>query len=211
MTVRTLQQLARDSHDTLAQITNPDTLDRARARIQMTIKAFYDDEPSEPVQALGDLVADVFHEARARGLGLEAVLEHAKRIFEGEVADWDTPETRDPVTTIRAQVVPEDLASDAHAGARRLLEQESPLQQTPWISRLVTDVVDLTLTLVTPHLEATEIPRTMWRCTECGESGDFDEAAMSSPGVRLKHLHGRGPFDPLEPLEIFTPDPKENP
>ncbi len=89
MTVRTLQQLARDSHDTLAQITNPDTLDRARARIQMTIKAFYDDEPSEPVQALGDLVADIFREVQARGLDLEAVLERAMRIYEGEVADWD--------------------------------------------------------------------------------------------------------------------------
>ncbi|WP_426990821.1 hypothetical protein [Pseudarthrobacter sp. Y6] len=48
--------------------------------------------------------------------------------------------------------VPENLKIEIMARARTAQQNASPMQQPPWLARLVADVVQTTLDLVEPHL-----------------------------------------------------------
>jgi hypothetical protein len=51
--------------------------------------------------------------------------------------------------------VPENLKIEIMARARTAQQSASPMQQPPWLARLVADVVQTTLDLVEPHLHHT--------------------------------------------------------
>ncbi|KIA72725.1 hypothetical protein ANMWB30_24930 [Arthrobacter sp. MWB30] len=66
--------------------------------------------------------------------------------------------------------LPENVQNDIHLQACLAYQQASPLQQAPWITRLVSTVVDTTLDLVEPHLRPTDNP--ILEVHELGEDGD---------------------------------------
>lgn len=88
MTVRTVTEIARDMGDTLHASTEVDTLTRVRTRMALIFAGVYDDEPSEPDQAIRDLLTDVIHEARARGVDMDEAYERALWMQREEQAEW---------------------------------------------------------------------------------------------------------------------------
>ena len=48
--------------------------------------------------------------------------------------------------------VPENLKIEIMARARTAQQNASPMQQPPWLARLVADVVKTTLDMIEPHL-----------------------------------------------------------
>lgn len=84
------------NHDWLAEQVNAamradteeDTFAGARWRINFIFDAMYDDEPTEPDQAIRDLLTDLIHEADARGVDIHDALIAAARMAGTETADW---------------------------------------------------------------------------------------------------------------------------
>ena len=68
--------------------TETDTLRRAQFRMHTLIAAWYDDEPSEPDQAIRDVLTDLVHLADARGVDIHTALERAVWMADQERADW---------------------------------------------------------------------------------------------------------------------------
>lgn len=68
--------------------TETDTMQRSRFRTDTLIAAWYDDEPSEPDQAIRDVLTDLVHLADARGVDLHHALDRAVRMADEERADW---------------------------------------------------------------------------------------------------------------------------
>ena len=83
----TLEQ-ARALTGALNRETEPDTLTSARWRVNVTFEAFYDDEPGEPDQAIRDVLTDLIHEARARGVDVDDAIRRATEMADLERADW---------------------------------------------------------------------------------------------------------------------------
>lgn len=65
-----------------------DTPERAARRIEI-IFGLYDDDPGETAQALADLVTDVMHECRRRGVEFDQVAARAASMTDMEIADWE--------------------------------------------------------------------------------------------------------------------------
>lgn len=79
--------------DAMHRETETDTLNRARWRVNVTFSAFYDDEPTEPDQAIRDAFTDLFHEAEARGVDIWDALNRARDMYSQERAEWAARET----------------------------------------------------------------------------------------------------------------------
>lgn len=79
---------ARALRDDLHWQTETDTLNRARWRVNVTFAAFYDDEPTEPDQAIRDALTDLLHEAEARGVDFAEAVERARHMYDQERAEW---------------------------------------------------------------------------------------------------------------------------
>ncbi|QUE25373.1 MazG-like nucleotide pyrophosphohydrolase [Microbacterium phage Fizzles] len=74
--------------DELAAKTQSDTLARAEMRTQLIFDTFYDDEESEPDQAIRDALTDLMHMAAKRGVDFEAAVSEAARMWTMEREDW---------------------------------------------------------------------------------------------------------------------------
>lgn len=88
MTARSIASLAPDMRDTLRASSEPDSLERARFRLKIIIAGLYDEEPTDPEQAIRDLLTDVLHEADARGIDVHHALDRATWMRDQEVAEW---------------------------------------------------------------------------------------------------------------------------
>lgn len=88
MAIRTIEQLTTDLSDTLRDTTEDGSLLKVRARMALIFSGLYDDEPDEPDVAIRDLLADLFHEAAARGVDLQQALRRAVSVYEEERDEW---------------------------------------------------------------------------------------------------------------------------
>ena len=68
--------------------TTTDTLARALFRTETLIAAWYDDEPSEPDQAIRDVLTDLVHLADERGIDIHAALDRSMWMADQERAEW---------------------------------------------------------------------------------------------------------------------------
>lgn len=68
--------------------TEPDTQRRAQFRMHTLIAAWYDDEPSEPDQAIRDVLTDLVHLADERGIDIHAALDRSMWMADQERAEW---------------------------------------------------------------------------------------------------------------------------
>lgn len=62
--------------------------ERTLARTQLVFDLFYDDEPSEPQQAIGDALTDLMHLAAQREVDFELTLSQALRRWVDEREEW---------------------------------------------------------------------------------------------------------------------------
>ena len=74
--------------DAMNDLTEADTLERARFRMAQIFETFYDDEEGEPGQAIRDLLTDVLHEAEARGVNIHNAIGRATWMYHQECRDW---------------------------------------------------------------------------------------------------------------------------
>lgn len=74
--------------EALHRTTETDTLDRATTRIGMVFDMFYDDEESEPDQAIRDCLTDLMHMAAERGVDMEVAVARAASMFTQEREEW---------------------------------------------------------------------------------------------------------------------------
>ncbi|UVT31352.1 MazG-like nucleotide pyrophosphohydrolase [Microbacterium phage Marcie] len=73
----------------LEQKTAFNTLARAETRAQLIFDVFYDDEKSEPSQAIEDALTDLMHIAAKRGVDFEAAISDAARMWTQEREEWE--------------------------------------------------------------------------------------------------------------------------
>ena len=83
-----ITQLELEMSRELDNRTEADTQRRAQFRMHTLIAAWYDDEPSEPDQAIRDVLTDLVHLADARGVDLHHALDRAVWMADEERADW---------------------------------------------------------------------------------------------------------------------------
>lgn len=83
-----ITQLELEMSRELDNRTTTDTLGRAQFRMNTLIAAWYDDEPSEPDQAIRDVLTDLVHLADARGIDIHHALDRAVWMADEERADW---------------------------------------------------------------------------------------------------------------------------
>lgn len=69
--------------------TDTDTLDRSLVRTGLIFDMFYDDEESEPDQAIRDLLTDLMHVAAKRGVDMEEAVTRAASMFSQEREEWE--------------------------------------------------------------------------------------------------------------------------
>ena len=81
----------RESMSEQSGIPERDTLDRALWRVDTILKALYDMESEEPVQALGDLMTDILHWCDYHERSLSGAEDRAVQMVEWERADWGLP------------------------------------------------------------------------------------------------------------------------
>lgn len=62
--------------------------DRSLARTSMVFELFYDDEATEPAQAITDALTDLMHAADARSLDFISALERASWRHQQERTEW---------------------------------------------------------------------------------------------------------------------------
>jgi hypothetical protein len=72
-----ITQLELEMSRELDNRTEADTQRRAQFRMHTLIAAWYDDEPSEPDQAIRDVLTDLVHLADERGIDIHAALDRA--------------------------------------------------------------------------------------------------------------------------------------
>ncbi|AWN04698.1 hypothetical protein SEA_ZAGIE_78 [Microbacterium phage Zagie] len=75
--------------EALTRTTEDDTHDRATTRVRMIFGMFYDDEESEPDQAIRDALTDLMHMAAERHVDFEEALSAAARMWTMEREDWE--------------------------------------------------------------------------------------------------------------------------
>ena len=83
-----ITQLELEMSRELDNRTEADTQRRAQFRMHTLIAAWYDDEPSEPDQAIRDVLTDLVHLADARGIDIHHALDRAVWMADEERADW---------------------------------------------------------------------------------------------------------------------------
>ena len=65
-----------------------DTPGRVAARTELIFTTLYDDEPSEPDQAIRDVLTDLMHVSATRGIDFEEALRGASRMWLMEREEW---------------------------------------------------------------------------------------------------------------------------
>lgn len=83
-----IDALRRQLNDNLNDHTSDDSAERMQERMKLVFGIFYDDEPDEPAQAIGDALTDLIHVAADRGVDFEQTLSQALRRWTDEREDW---------------------------------------------------------------------------------------------------------------------------
>lgn len=72
----------------LKRTTQPDSLDRELTRGRLIFDMLYDDEESEPDQAIRDCLTTLMHVAADRGVDIEEAIRKAAHMCRLETEDW---------------------------------------------------------------------------------------------------------------------------
>lgn len=97
----------------LGEIPPHDTLDRALWRARFILStSLYDEFEIEPEQAIGDLIADLYHLCDNLDLDLDNAIDRGFRSYSEELAEWQE----------HARILAEADAADANTRERNLAE-----------------------------------------------------------------------------------------